>query len=694
MRMPPGTDMHAPENEFLQAALGYAERGWHIFPCDPMTKRPVVARGLHDATNDSTIIRQLWATWPCAMVAVRTGPESGIWAIDLDIDAEKDVDGVAAFAKVAEGREAIPETITTKTPRGGIHKFFAWTDGIKNTAGQIAVGVDTRGEGGYCILPPSMRSDRKHYECLQDVYPAPPAAPQWLIDLVVNKPKPVEPSTELALLAQAAKDLRRNGNGIGYGKAALDAEIAKVANARPGSRNHTLNAAAFSLGQLVAGGVLSESEVVSALLDAANACGLMHEDGREAVLATSRSGLSAGMKQPRTPPGRPCLVSPASASPASSPASLPAPSPSQPPAHREPLPFIDMSNWDNEPVPQQDWSVLNRIPLRQCVLFTGEGAAGKSSVQLHLSAAHVLGRDWLGTMPEPGPAIFFDAEDDEKVIHRRLAAIAGHYGVKFADLIGGLHIVSLVGKDAVLATIARTGKVEPTPLYMQLLETAGDIKPKMIGIASSANIFAGDEVNRSQVQQLVGLLTRMAIIAEGSVVLIAHPSLTGINTDTGLSGSTQWHNAVRARFYMKGVEPESGEQPDDDLREIVFKKNQYGPKAETIVLRYTDGLFLPVPGMTSLDRAAQEAKAKDVFLNLLGKLDKQGRTVSDRPNANNYAPTVFAAETEAKAAGIRKTMLEDAMRSLFEADKMHLEPYGPPSKGTKKLALGSVKGTQ
>src|SRR5262249_37087655 len=102
-----------------------------------------------------------------------------------------------------------------------------------------------------------------------------------------------------------------------------------------------------------------------------------------------------------------------------------------------PLPFIDMSNWDNEPVPEQAWAVPGRIPLRQCFLFSGEGAAGKSSVELHRSAAHVLGRDWLGAMPEPGPAIYIDAEDDVDVIHRRLAAVARHYRVTFAEMIKG-----------------------------------------------------------------------------------------------------------------------------------------------------------------------------------------------------------------------------------------------------------------
>jgi RecA-family ATPase len=229
---------------------------------------------------------------------------------------------------------------------------------------------------------------------------------------------------------------------------------------------------------------------------------------------------------------------------------LPEPGPEELP----PLPFINMSNWDSEPVPEQEWAVADRIPLGQTTLFTGEGGYGKSTMQLHLCAAHALGLSWLNTLPEPGPSVFFEAEDGERTIHRRLAAIATHYGVRFEDMVkGGLHVISMFGRDAVLATPTRSGKVEPTCLYGQLLQAAGDIKPKMIGIASSANFFTGSEIDRTQTQQFIGLLNRLAMIAAGGVVLIAHPSLTGINTDTGLSGSTQWHNAVRVYLFLDAL---------------------------------------------------------------------------------------------------------------------------------------------
>jgi RecA-family ATPase len=188
------------------------------------------------------------------------------------------------------------------------------------------------------------------------------------------------------------------------------------------------------------------------------------------------------------------------------------------------------------------------------------------------------------------------------------------------------------------------------------------------------------------VQQFIGLLTRVAMLAGGAVQLISHPSLTGINTDTGLSGNTQWHNAVRARRYLKSVKPEAGEQPDSDLREIVFKKNNYGPITDSIVLRWQDGLFLPVSGVSSLDQAAREELAQEVFLTLLKRFRAQNRYVSDKASIS-YAPALFAREQEAKSAGLSSKNLEASMRQLFKAGRIWNEPYGKPSRPSYRIAV-------
>ena len=352
-----------------------------------------------------------------------------------------------------------------------------------------------------------------------------------------------------------------------------------------------------------------------------------------------------------------------------------------------PLVFINTSNWDNEPVPDREWGVPGRFPLRQTALIYGEGGGGKSYTTLHLTAAHTLGREWLGSHPAQGPAIFIDAEDDEKEIHIRLNSIVRHFGVTHTDLIkGGHHIMSRVGQDSILATFSRNGTIEPTPFYNQLLQAAGDIKPKLIGIASLSDIFAGSEIDRSQVQRFISLTTRLARVAGGYVLLVAHPSLTGISTGTGLSGTTQWHNSVRARAYLRSAAPVDGEQPDSDLRELEFKKVQYDAMPDTVVLRYQNGMFLPVEGVTSLDKEAQLETAKKVFLELLGRYELSNRTVSEK-TGTNFAPAKFAKEGEAKAAGVSAKILNIAMLKLFEERKIWMESIGKPSRPAYKVAL-------
>ena len=107
-----------------------------------------------------------------------------------------------------------------------------------------------------------------------------------------------------------------------------------------------------------------------------------------------------------------------------------------------PLQWLDMSNWDNEPVPERKWAIRDRVPLRQTGLFSGEGGTGKSILELTKNVAHVVGKDWLGSLPEIGPAFYLGAEDDVDELHIRLAAIVEHYATTFAELAdNGLHVL-------------------------------------------------------------------------------------------------------------------------------------------------------------------------------------------------------------------------------------------------------------
>ena len=63
-----------------------------------------------------------------------------------------------------------------------------------------------------------------------------------------------------------------------------------------------------------------------------------------------------------------------------------------PPPPPLPLPFISITAWHDQPIPEREWCVRDRVPMRNVTLFSGEGAIGKSIIVLQLSVAHVLGR--------------------------------------------------------------------------------------------------------------------------------------------------------------------------------------------------------------------------------------------------------------------------------------------------------------
>ena len=356
------------------------------------------------------------------------------------------------------------------------------------------------------------------------------------------------------------------------------------------------------------------------------------------------------------------------------------------------LAWIDMSRWDTEPVPERKWAIRDRVPLNQAGLVSGEGGTGKSIIELTKDVAHVAGKDWFGSLPEPGPAFYVGAEEEEDELHRRLAAIASHYGVTFNSLIkGGFHLLCKLGQDATLCAVGRSGRVEVTDFYHQLYEAAGDIKPKNISIDTLSRAFAGNEIDRVQVYAFAMHMQALAMVAGGSVTVLSHPSLQGIASGSGISGSTAWHGAFRFRQYLKGVKPTDGEQPDDDIRELAFKKNQYGPMGETIVLRYQRGLFLPESGLSNLDQAAKQQKADEVFLTLLARYEREGRNVSHKKSANNFAPAEFCQQPEAK--GLRMEDLRGAMTRLFAGGKIHVANYGRPSRPMERIEKGAPPNT-
>jgi hypothetical protein len=104
-----------------------------VFPC-ASDKRPLVKAW---PTNAQLIEPPDW--WP--LVCVPTGITFSVLDIDLD--------GLSWLASAT-----LPPTRTHVTRSGGRHLFFHHREGLRTSKGQIAPGVDVRGEGGLVIWWP------------------------------------------------------------------------------------------------------------------------------------------------------------------------------------------------------------------------------------------------------------------------------------------------------------------------------------------------------------------------------------------------------------------------------------------------------------------------------------------------------------------------------------------------------------
>jgi RecA-family ATPase len=355
------------------------------------------------------------------------------------------------------------------------------------------------------------------------------------------------------------------------------------------------------------------------------------------------------------------------------------------------LPYVDLTLG----LVPRPWLIADRIPRRNVTLLSGEGGIGKSVLLMQLLGATALGGCWLGTFPGQGSAIYLSAEEEENEIRHRMEDVARSLGSSRRRMEeNGLHVLSFAGRDSVLGQPDRHGFIRPTPLFERIREDALRTKPKLIAFDAAADVFAGDEVNRSQTRQFVTLLRGLAMDTDSTVILVAHPSLTGITSGSGLSGSTAWHNSVRARLYLK-----QASKDDNSLRALEVKKNNYGPVNETILLRWENGVYVAEGIGTSeeqaervLERLAEEDKSDALFLTLLRRFTKQGRNVSDKAGPT-YAPTEFAKDPEAKKAKVNSKALAEAMARLFAAEKITVINEGPPSRRRSRIVETERKPT-
>lgn len=282
--------------DLLSAALDYASKGLPVIPCNEH-KRPRTEHGLLDATTDEAQIRDWWTRWPDAMIGMPTGPRSGVWVLDID-----DPQAFEANCPIT-----IPETRRCDTGKG-YHLYFRFdpSNPIRNTqrtakqkaAGSWPIpslpGAETRGDGGYVIVPPSVHPTGRLYRWASSGASA--LAPTDLCNILAERAQR-EPHTTVAPAP--------SGADTPYGLKALDDECAAIRGAGNGEQEGSLNEAALKIGALVAGGELSMATAKGRLLSAGIAMPSYNSRDQwttDMVVAKVERGMSDGAAHPRSAP--------------------------------------------------------------------------------------------------------------------------------------------------------------------------------------------------------------------------------------------------------------------------------------------------------------------------------------------------------------------------------------------------------
>jgi hypothetical protein len=273
--------------------------------CGQFAKHPIGAlapHGVKDATTNRARILAWWTKHPQANIGLATGHRFDV----LDVDGPR---GEQAIRALAAEHGLVSSGPLVRTGGSGWHYYLAPT-GLGNVRPHDLEHVDWRGHGGYVVAPPSFHRSGHPYRWIpgRDLDTPPGKVPAVLLERLQERRGPQRPVGPVELLEVG------DTSGGRYARRVLSEELARVATAPVGERNHQLWESARNLYNLVAAGALDRRDVDQGLLQAAERCGLLAEEPRQ-TRRTLASGREVGLAHPRHPP-EPALPERTNASPA------------------------------------------------------------------------------------------------------------------------------------------------------------------------------------------------------------------------------------------------------------------------------------------------------------------------------------------------------------------------------------------
>jgi hypothetical protein len=612
------------------AALEWAARGFRVFPLQALSKLPAARGWPETATTDPATIFEFLAEGGNYGVLCR-----GLLVVD--VDEGKHRGALAAFKALG-----YPPTLSVLTPSGGYHFYFRTSAAVGNSASKIAPGIDTRAGNGF-VVGPGSRLPHGAYALLDDLPVA--VAPDSLVaacrqvkektgERVVDWSAPPSPPSRVADARSYLTDPRTLVAVEGAGG------------------DHTT----FSVACALSDRGVTPAEALELMLDHWNDRCLppwTPEDLRVKVdnafrYSENSHGLRAADKIFEG------VMVPDDAAPVSD------------------FRMICAASFsDEKALPPREWMVPDLIPSGYVSLLYGDGGVGKSTLAMQLAYAVATGSEWLGMkVGKPGPVVFFSAEEEEGDLQEKVGFAKGPFG-KF-EALKNFFVVPRAGLNSVLVKFDREGELTSTPLWREFARGLARVKPSLVVLDNLADIFQGNEVDKTQARQTINTLQSICTNLGATVLVLAHPSRTGMATGDGSSGNTAWSNSARARLYLERHKTDKG------VYLLSLKKANYSePGKEFRLVRGAGSAFTKTESTNEAD-AREGREIADILVKAYAEASCKSMTVSEAAKAVvEHSTAKMLIQQDGGYAGVKEWLLKRLAGGVRMGDELlHLTSDG------------------
>ena len=569
----------------LDGALYMALKGFKVFPLKPGEKTPAITRWQSQATNDFDKIETFANSHPDCNWGVFVG---GSGHCVLDVDCKHGASGASSLFLLQEAHGYLPETLTVRTPSGGLHYYFIGA--TKTTRSRIGAGLDTCSLGGFVVAPGSVIGEKAYaIEVEQEMQPI----PSWLEEAVhfkesmavetpkidgIDSPENIEAAIEYLIRAEpcvlgginSGENLIKvfymvRDLGISQEKAQelvlehynprclppwdMDAEEDrqhfqnKLKNAYRYPQNKELGAktneakikTAIEAGLTPA---FPSPEECANILDKVDAEKRREQaeveynalpEERKAEIAEAVKAMRFGEKT--SPANHPTPLADAMAA-GFEPVENHLPEVGK--KVKKAINVLDAADIDGSKIPPRDWVMRERYIGAFISEIISPGGVGKSTLSLLDALSVASGNPFTGyPVAQSGAVWMFNAEDPIDELNRRVVAAAAHHSINLKALKHKLYLSSGRKNKLILAVQTKQGVVKNSTAVKDMIEFITANKIKLFIADPLVRLHQADNENDNKSMDVV--MDAFSDIAEQtgcSICLVHHSNKAASYSDS------------------------------------------------------------------------------------------------------------------------------------------------------------------